>query len=73
MERLLSRIIWMSARIKDLYQANADLKKQLEDKKTLPYSKVKKQPKFGNLNLVYDGNDGIWKTYAIYKDDEEEE
>jgi len=71
MESVWSRITWMSKMINRLVIENRELKKQLDEKKTLPYSKVKKQPKFGNLDLVYDGNDGIWKTYAIYRDDED--
>jgi len=70
MESLLSRINWMSKMINRLVLENRELKKQLDDKKTQPYSKVKMQPKFGNLDLIYDDNDGIWKTYAIFKDDE---
>ena len=27
----------------------------------------------GNMELVYDGINDIWKVYGIYKDDEEEE
>ncbi len=70
-ERLMSRVIWMSKKINALERKVKDLTAQLEGKAPNPHSKVKKQPKFGNQDLVFDGNDGIWKTYAVYKDDEE--
>ncbi|GAG12171.1 unnamed protein product [marine sediment metagenome] len=44
----------------------------MEDKKSKPHSKVKGQSKLGNMDLVYDGKTGLWKSHAIYKDDEEE-
>ncbi len=71
MESLLSRISWMSRLINELTHKVKELTEQVEGKASTPYSKVKKQPKFGNLDLVYDGNDGLWKTYGIYKDDED--
>ena len=49
------------------------ISKNVEEKSTPPYSKVKKQLRFENLPVVFDGEDGLWKPYAIYKDDEEEE
>lgn len=48
------------------------LEKALSEAQTnKPYSKVYKQPKFENMDLVY--HEDFWKTYAVYKDEEEEE
>ena len=49
-----------------------ELSKNSEDKTNKPYSKVKGQSKFGNQDMVYDGKTGLWKTHAVYKDDDEE-
>ena len=50
-----------------------DFSENTESKPAQPYSKIKNQPKFGNLDLVFDGNVGIWKTYAVYKDEPSED
>ena len=71
MENLMSRIIWMSEKIKELFRENKELKAKLGKTSLPPYSKVKKQPKFNNMDLVFDGTTGIWHSYAIFKDDEE--
>ena len=69
-EKILSQLINLTRKYNQLMNDNKELKKQLDAKKAQPYSKVKKQPKIGNLDLVYDGNTGLWHTYAVYKDDE---
>lgn len=42
-----------------------------EEKKPTPHSKIAPQPKLTNMRLLF--HNGYWKTYAIYKDDEEPE
>jgi len=70
-ESIMSKLILLTEKYNQLVTDITELKKQLDDIKTQPYSKVKKQPKLDNMPLVFDGNDRIWKPYAIYKDDEE--
>ena len=48
-----------------------ELSKNSEDKKNKPHSKVKGQSKLGNMDMVYDAETGLWKSYSVYKDDEE--
>ena len=45
----------------------------IEDTKSKPHSKVKGQSKLGNMDMVYDGKTGLWKSHAVYKDDDDEE
>jgi len=47
-----------------------DILNNIEDKKAKPHSKVKSQSKLGNMDMVYDAKTGLWKSHAIYKDDE---
>ena len=70
MGSLNDRIEKLEEEIKRLKNELKIQSKNTEDRLNKPYSKIKTQTKFGNLDLVYDGKTGIWKTYAIYKDDE---
>lgn len=69
---LNEKITWLKEQLKILNNKLLDLSKNTEEKLNKPYSKVKKQLQLGNQDLVFDGNEGIWKNYAIYKDDEEQ-
>ena len=68
-ESLMSRIIWMSQRINELTAKVRELSKNTESKAS-NYTRTKKQLKLENLDIVFDGVAGIWKTYAIYKGNE---
>ena len=70
-ESIFSKLISLTEKYNKLMVKYQELSKNTESKRTTPYSKVKHQLKLENLDLVFDGNTGIWKTYAIYKDDEE--
>ena len=67
---LNEQIILLKKQIEELTIKILDLSKNTEEKLNKPYSKVKKQLQLGNRDLVFDGNTGLWKTYAVYKDDE---
>ena len=71
MERLGSRIIRMSKQINELMAKVKELTEQLEEKNKAPYSKVSLDRHSGNKDEVFDGISGLWKTYAVYKDEEE--
>jgi len=69
----------LNDRIKKLEDEIKYLREQLdyifdniEEGKNKPFTKTGKQNKFGNQDSVFDGKSGKWKTYAVYKDDEEE-
>jgi len=68
----------INKRIKELEKTIEILKSQIvalvkntEEKTPSPHSKLSQQAKLTNMDLIF--HNGIWKTYAIYKDDEEEE
>jgi len=69
----------LNDRIKQLEIIIATLKSKLEnlslnteEKRKHPYSKVGNDRRLDNIPMEFDGNDEVWKPYAIYKDDEEE-
>ena len=72
MERLGSRIIRMSKQINELTLKVRELTKQLEEKPSPPVSIVGLDRNEGNKDIVYDTETGLWKTYAVYKDEPEE-
>jgi len=59
----------LKKQIELLKQQILDISKNNEEK-TKPYSKIGLDRLMRNQNIVYDGNDGYWKPYAIYKGDE---
>ena len=67
---LNQEVALLKRQIQELTQKILDMSKNLEDKNK-PYSKVGIDRLLSNLDLVYDGEDGIWKSYAIYKGDED--
>lgn len=71
MASLNQRIQKLENRIKELEAIIFDMTKNSEEKQNKPYSKIKRQSILGNMDLVYDGDTDLWKTYAVYKDDEE--
>jgi len=68
---LNQEVALLKRQIQELTQKILDMSKNLEDKNK-PYSKVGLDRLLSNMDLVFDGETGIWKSYAIYKDDEEE-
>lgn len=63
----------LKRQIEQLTNKIKDLSKNTEEKLNKPYSKVGINRLMSNKDLVFNGKTGIWQTYAIYKDDEEEE
>ena len=72
MEKLGSRVIRMSNQINILIRQVKDLQKQLDEKNKKPFSKVSLDRFEGNKDIVFDGISGLYKNYAVYKDEEEE-
>ena len=70
MERLGSRIARMSKLINQLKKRLEELERQKEENKNnKPYSKIQQSSRLGNTDMVY--HNGYFKTYAIYKDEDE--
>jgi len=67
---LNERIKELEKLVQKLTSKITDLTKNVEEKRLSPHSKVGIPYGLENRDVVH--VNGIWKTYAIYKDDEEE-
>lgn len=66
---LNERIRQLEDSVKILLSKIKDLSQNLENKDTKPYSEVSSPVKLDNMDGVW--VNGIWRNYAIYKDEEE--
>ena len=72
MQTLNQRIRQLEILIAHLQSQVAELSHNADDTKINPHSIVGKDLRFENLDLVFDAETGFWKTYAVYKNDEED-
>ena len=66
---LNQRIAQLEASIIELRAKINDLSKNTEDSDPKPYSEVSHSAKLDNMDGIW--INGIWKSYGIYKDEEE--
>ena len=64
-------IVLLKKQVQELKSKLEDLVKNTEEKLNKPYSKVGINRLMSNFDRVFDGITGIWKNYAVYKDEEE--
>ena len=73
METLGAEIAWLKAEIIRLKNQITDMAGKLEKNINKPYTKTGINRLLGNKDMVFDGTHDIWKTYAVYKDEPEDE
>lgn len=69
---LNQEITLLKKKLQQLADKIIELQQNNADKTPTPYSKVGFDRYLGNKDVVFDGLTGLWKSYAVYKDEEEE-
>jgi len=69
---LNAEIKLLQSKLDQLVNQIKDMAEHLNDKTPVPYSKVGFDRYLGNADVVFDGNSGLFKTYAVYKDEPED-